>query len=539
MSEAGADFDALAAEFFSVWFRYHPDRATEAGVGGYEHLLPAHSDDDLAALGAWLETLVVALEELDFEALDADRRLDLQLMFGAARVEHQELLPRDWRHRDPLRFLPVKSVYRLTVRPPANVREAMAGLLGGVPEHLRHALTHLRSMAELIPTILVDAAVEGIENGRCYLRALVRSPWLRRKCYGWSEIEGLIDGACAALAGFGEALRAEIRPRAAGALGCGEEHLRFLLRQRHFVEVDPSVARGVLEDALARGDSALADHCAEMGLSVRQAWSHLQSQRIDGVGRLDAYRHEADRIDTFLHRSGLLSLPRAPLRIGELHACPSPPGLPVDYIPDRAGGGTFYLGVAGERGVESRALLRDRCLERTWGGAHLLAFASGDAGWRLPRRLCAGEVLAAAWVLYLRERLAELGFLGREDRLLTLVRRGAAIRRALLDLDLHMGALDAASARERLVAIPGAGPADLVAIVRYPGSALAGVLGWKALCEGRAEAKAREGAAFRDRRFHDRLLSFGSIPVPLILQSMRAKVRDRSYPVSEAELGTV
>jgi hypothetical protein len=227
------------------------------------------------------------------------------------------------------------------------------------------------------------------------------------------------------------------------------------------------------------------------------------------------------------------------LRIGELYSCPSPQGFPADYVADRAGGGAFYLGAAGEGDVEARALMRARCLDRTWGGAHLLAFAAGDAGWRLPRRLCAGDAFAAAWGLYLRERLAELGFLGRDDRLLALLRRGAAIRRALLDLDLHAGALDVASAQERLAAIPAAQPSDLVAIARHPGSALAVVLGWQALCRARTEAKALEGAAFRDRRFHDRLLALGRIPVSLILKAQRGRARDWSYPESEAELGTV
>ena len=164
MSDEAAAFDALAEEFFSVWFRYHPDVAAAAGVRGYEHLLPAQTDDELAALGAWLETLVVALEEIDYWLLDADRRIDLRLMFGAARVEHQELLERDWRHRDPLRFLPVAEIYHLTLQPPSHVREVLAVLLGAVPDYLRLALSHLRSMAELVSPVLVDAAIEEAER---------------------------------------------------------------------------------------------------------------------------------------------------------------------------------------------------------------------------------------------------------------------------------------------------------------------------------------------------------------------------------------
>jgi hypothetical protein len=252
MREAAAEFDALSDEFFAPWFRYHPDRAIELDVGGFEKLLPAQSDDELGALAAWLESLVVALEEVDYEALDNARRIDLRLMFGAARVEHHELLERDWRHRDPVRFLPVGEIFHLTIHPSEQVRDALVCLLSRVPEYLRLAAAHLRPMAELVSPPLIEAAVDETERGRCYLRELAGSPWLSLHCQGRNEIALLIDDACAALAGYAEMLRRDIAPRAAQRLGCGEPHLRLVFRHRHFMELAPSRARAILETALAR-----------------------------------------------------------------------------------------------------------------------------------------------------------------------------------------------------------------------------------------------------------------------------------------------
>lgn len=103
-----ANFDALISEFYKVWFRYHPVAAIFAGVPGYEGLLAADGDDDVGALSSWLSNLLLGLEELQFEALDPDRQLDLQLIFGAAMIEHRMLLEQDWRHRDPARYLPLR-----------------------------------------------------------------------------------------------------------------------------------------------------------------------------------------------------------------------------------------------------------------------------------------------------------------------------------------------------------------------------------------------------------------------------------------------
>ena len=109
MSEAAAAFDELISEYYKVWFRFHPLAAIFAGVTGYEGLLEADGDDDIGALASWLSNLLVGLEELDFAALDPDRQLDMQLLFGAAMVEHRILLECDWRHRDPAKYLPLRQ----------------------------------------------------------------------------------------------------------------------------------------------------------------------------------------------------------------------------------------------------------------------------------------------------------------------------------------------------------------------------------------------------------------------------------------------
>ncbi len=57
MSET-VDFDALVAEFYQVWFRFHPSAALFAGVAGYEGQLAADGDDDVGALAGWLGNLL-------------------------------------------------------------------------------------------------------------------------------------------------------------------------------------------------------------------------------------------------------------------------------------------------------------------------------------------------------------------------------------------------------------------------------------------------------------------------------------------------
>jgi uncharacterized protein (DUF885 family) len=56
----------------------------------------------------------------------------------------------------------------------------------------------------------------------------------------------------------------------------------------------------------------------------------------------------------------------------------------------------------------------------------------------------------------------------------------------------------------------------------FPGTAVMYWLGTREIHRLRAEVRTREGSTFSLRRFHDRLLSYGAIPVPLISRLMLA-----------------
>jgi hypothetical protein len=246
-----------------------------------------------------------------------------------------------------------------------------------------------------------------------------------------------------------------------------------------------------------------------MGISRAAAQQHCEADAVSGAERLETCRQESERLAEFLRHSALVSLPDAPLHISERLPCPRPQRFAMDYIPDwHHGRGTLYL--TRSQAAESRPALRARCLDGGWGGAHLLAFAGGSDGQRRARALCAGASLKTAWGLYLRERLSTMGFMAADDRLHALLYRQDLLRLGLLDLDLNLGAVDTAD--------PGAGAVELVQLARRPGDAAAGALGWQALEQARQLIEREEGNAFNERTFHDRLLSCGAIPLPLILR---------------------
>jgi uncharacterized protein (DUF885 family) len=69
---------------------------------------------------------------------------------------------------------------------------------------------------------------------------------------------------------------------------------------------------------------------------------------------------------------------------------------------------------------------------------------------------------------------------------------------------------------------PAAAHAEVTKCSMFPGTAMMYWLGLRDLWRLRTAEEASRGAAFSSRGFHDELLSFGSMPVPLVARLMAA-----------------
>ncbi len=516
MSEQAEAFDALIDEFYPVWFRYHPDLAIELGVAGFENLLPATDDDELAALGAWLESLMVAMGELDHAALDRARHIDYRLLLESAQLEYQELYTRDWRHLDPTRFLPVQEIFLLTLHPPCELHDTLMHLLQAVPGYLRQARTQLAEMPELIAPEMAAVALDEAQAGVDYLNSLSDSVWLRNKC-GRGDVQHACDDAVSAIHGYANALRDDVVPRARGRLGCGDAHFRRLLEHRHFITVPLNSLRTYVQAMYRDTRRRLSRH---LKLDLKP------EQRFSGERRLNVYREEVNRLRTHVRSNAFIDLPNASLRIVERPACPRPGDCSSGYMRElEREGGVFFISGHTEhdsRMGETRSSIRGHCIQQSWTGAHLLAFTDLTGTLSMPRRLAPADSFAIAWDLYMRQFLAGGTYYRQADTRAQLEYQLYALGLALLDVDLNTGRLSTQQALEwmsQLEPDPECARRCLVDLARKPADALAGVVGWMLLHQAR-ELQQQDDEDFSVGDFHDTLLNQGAVPPSLSIPQL-------------------
>jgi hypothetical protein len=133
-----------------------------------------------------------------------------------------------------------------------------------------------------------------------------------------------------------------------------------------------------------------------------------------------------------------------------------------------------------------------------------------------------GGTMAEGWACYATDLMGEIGFLTPLELLGEARSRTRMCARAIVDVRLHQGrmTLDEAARfyQENAGMTPAAAGAEAVKNSMNPGAALMYLSGRDAIHALRAGLAARAG--FDLRAFHDRFLSYGSIPVNLIAKAM-------------------
>jgi len=135
-----------------------------------------------------------------------------------------------------------------------------------------------------------------------------------------------------------------------------------------------------------------------------------------------------------------------------------------------------------------------------------------------------GGTMAEGWACYATDLMEEAGFLTPEESVAQQHTRARLLARAVVDIGLHERSLtfDEAAAlyRDRIGMSPEAARAEACKNSMFPGTAVMYWLGTDGLHQLRRAREQAEGPSFSLRRFHDTVLGYGSIPVPLIARLM-------------------
>jgi len=526
-------FDELVQSYYRTWFRFHPEAAVEVGVPGYAHLLTPGPEERRGALVCLNDELRVALEELDANSLDPDRRIDYQVLRGAIQIENQYLLDREPKCPDPRRWLPVNAIYQLTIRKVDDLSHAAGSRLDAIPSHLKSAETELSRRAAHVPPRWASSTITAARRGAEFVRGFPGLP-VAASLPNQSSLVASAQRAHEALLNFADFLERDVAPVAKGEFACGFDYFELLLRQRHFLDVTADALHAFGQRLFDRTQSELQAECLkQFGRRDHVSVVHeIQKQHPAMDKLLATYSERMQAAREFVVARNLVTVPeRERLDVVATpefmrHEIPfAAYSEPASTDPEQHGRYYVTPPLDDEQLAEHDEVgLAHTSVHEAYPGHHLqFVTANRSAVARtLPRLLNASASFYEGWALYSEQLMQEQGFLSRpESRIVLLRDRLWRALRVMLDVELHTRGLSFDAAADRMVSALGfpraQAEADLSWYTRSPTVPLGYATGWKLI------------NALRDRvvgsdkstglcAFHDRLLSVGSISAPLVIQ---------------------
>ena len=547
----------MLASFFESYYRLRPVTATFTGIHDHDHRLPDFSpdglpaaDDEMRSLGAALAAAGTSGQSLH-DVAERDRELAISFL-DVQRAEH-----RTTHFQRGIPSLAVGEaafgVIALMTRPFASAAdraEAAIARLTSVPTFLEGAR---RSITTVVPDEWRLKALRECDGVERLLRGGIPR---------WIAVEGLSDliaqhlTKAAEQAGVAfESFRGWLATTTGDDDGyaSGADFFDLLIARGHWCQRSRAAlltdARHALDEALARLDERARQVAAG-------GWPEVQARLLDTHPTTDDYLATYQRLWSACRERAnacdLVTWPDAPIRYVPIpshtrdaapylyylhYRSPAPfDGLPIhDYVVTpierdlpadeqrrrlRANNTSVitlnhvvHHGAIGHH-VQNHYAYR--------GTSQIGRVAAVDGACRIGMFL--GGTLAEGWACYATDLMDEVGFLSPDQSLAQQHTRARLLARAVVDIGLHQKSLsfDAAAAiyRDRVGMPNEAARGEVCKNSMFPGTALMYWLGTDGLHQLRRERQRVEGGSFSLGRFHDRLLAYGAIPVPLIAQLM-------------------
>lgn len=543
--------DQVIADYVQTVLRADPVAATQLGVHTWDSELgmfgPEVADDYLRDLHGF----VARLESVDLSSLPFSSQLDASVAIVDAKVKARQLVETRFWERAPYWHLERLGTGAsvLMQRPFAAVQERAESLL----TRLEAIPAYLASVQRLIvpsdfPEPYVDMTIRVADGLQTFFGTSV--PVFAGQLEGRiaSQLSAAARRAAYAVAEFSGPMN-EIRGTAGGSFRAGTAYFDFLLRTYHGVPLDHSELFEWGRDQVVQDRARLEEYARALDPDAHwtEQVSRIKERHPRPEGFVDAYASEMERARDHCVDKDLISIPddevchvrwlpdylRVGLPIGVMSPSPTfEPGLVSDWL---------ITPIDPDAPSNRRSQhMRDNCYafcesiagHETYPGHHLQRVHHKLATEASPiRRYFVSPLFAEGWGLYTEDLLDETGLFD-NSAVKIFKLRNALWRsvRVVIDTGLHtrnMSLAEATRLLEEEVALDRhMAEGEITRYIRYnnPTYPSSYLMGRTAI----HDLRARCGSGVSLRSFHDRLLSYGSVPLSFLAEELTGDRDERT-----------
>lgn len=523
-------------------WKTNPCTTTAKGIHSWDTELPSA---DMSQINLQIKTLRLFKEEFEAtldrkEFSNADEILDLEVghQYLVRALAQLEIL-QPWQ-RSPMHYLGILASGINSLMAPAEDLEyrdkALVSRLEKGAGFLSQAQLNL--IPHQVPPLWLEIAQSNAKGLRLLLTLSL--PLFARETgseaailQASNELVESIDTYCSFLT--------SIETEAQGTYACGREYFNIMLKGFYLANMDVDQLLQFGHEKVAEFEAALVKQAAE--IDPGKTWTELieetKAHHPAAETLLDAYAAEKDRAAEFVRQMDLVTIPAdevCTMAETPLFARPTTPLGSMNTTRPYTSGLHSLFNITPIDLTSSPERQEQHLRDNNYPFIQSIAFHEVIPGHHLQacrhklqesyfRRNFSNTILVEGWGLYTEDLMAEAGYL-KEPRL-NLIRLKNALWRAVrvvVDVGLHtqnmpfeeaVSLLQNKIRQERHMAV---GEARRYTVgPTYPSSYM---MGREQILALRSACRDKWGEEFTLKRFHDELLSFGSIPVAMIRRQM-------------------
>ena len=540
VSAVAPAWDRFVESFLEGYFERNPTFAASAGRHEFDGRLPGWSPEALEEKTAWLRAERERALAFDPGCLDERRALEREAVVAQLDGELFWTVDAGQPWRNPMYYAFSLDPALYLTRPYAPLEQRMRAYVDyarAVPEAAARIRANLQSSGTPMPRSFVQFAEIAFGGLAGYYETDVPPVFA---AVGDPDLQAAMREANASAAAAMRELGAWFTGLVAGSpeegYALGADLYRRMLRETERVDVPLEELEAAGRRELERNLEDLRQACAAWapGVSVEECLARAQAVK-PPEGPVEGARRQLAGLRRFVEEADLVSIPgEETARVEE-----SPPyqrwnaayiDIPGPY--DRHLPAIYYISPpdpawsAQERAayVAGEADLLFITAHEVWPG-HFLQFLHSNRAESLVGRLFVGYGFAEGWAHYSEELIWEAGF-GAGDPVIRIGQlQNALLRnvRYLVAIGLHTGRMTVAEA-ERMFREQGfqdaANARQQAARGTFDPAYLNYTLGKLMVRRLRQDWTEPRGGRTAWREFHDRFLSYGGPPIPLVRSAM-------------------
>ncbi len=543
-------------DFFRSYFRFRPVNATFIGIHDYDGKLPDFSEEGVAALRVSMEEL---LDRSDKGLRTSNRieDIDVGLATDFLLIQLEELKSEHFYRGNPAVYTSegIFGLISLCLRdyaPRADRLASVVSRMKGLPALLEQARSNVRSSPREWTNEALrqcDGAIKFLDSGIKILVSEWQLPGSNKQ---------LFENATLALGAFQEYreyLSEELLLHHREGYGCGSPMFSILVRKGHAREDLDAMKIGSYgservshqKDLLKRETSKLRpDGDWEAVISdlskthpsldniltaCEECWAEcrrfaIEKDLIDWPDYpltykfIDPYFRDSAAYLYFLYYRS--PAPYDNLKTNYYLIPPIEKSLPPEEVEQKLRGISFSV-IKHNHVVHHGAIGHHLQNYRAYHGASKIGKVAGvDCASRIA--MFCGGTMAEGWATYSTLLMDEAGFNTPEEHIAELHSSMRLAARSVVDAGLHSGRFSFEDGVNYYVSeigmTPKAAHNEVVKNSMLPGTGAMYLLGLDGILDLRKSLSAKEGSGFNLKRFHNSLLSYGSIPVAIVSKEL-------------------